>query len=276
MARWAQWLVSLAALALIGESLGSYFYHRRQLEAIAVRHLRLVVTGPGQLQPAAGAAFTLQTTRATGEPWSVPAEWSLSSSAGKHVDRTDNQGRLVMRVPAEMAKPSVAATTVQLNVSAGDSDNAVAITLPLAIQQLQKATDRLPRSSDTAEDLRSIYDNASEVRKQYDASLGNYRAHRAQVVIALVMLAFFGGLALALLLTMLAVLRIVWGGQLWLPALMAAICCTVVTTVAISMGRMRALEAGAVPVANSTPPPRAAATPTLIPLILAEMQAQIR
>jgi hypothetical protein len=136
MARFVQWFASLAALVLIGMSLGGYFYHRRQMEAIAARHLRLVVIGPGQLQPGAGASYTLLTTHVTGEPWSVPIEWSLSTSDGKLVDRkepTDDQGRLAMNVPADMALRPRVGGTAQLGVNAGEGDNAINIALPLTV-----------------------------------------------------------------------------------------------------------------------------------------------
>jgi hypothetical protein len=142
MARWAQWLVSLAVLALIGVSLGSYFYHRRQLEAMAARHLRLLVAGPSQLQPGAGAAYSLISTRVTGERWPVPIEWSLSTADGKLVDHkesTDSQGRLIMNVP-EMALPTRPGMIAQLGVRAGGDDNAVKITLPLIVRSPQHCT----------------------------------------------------------------------------------------------------------------------------------------
>ena len=50
MARGASWSVALAALLLLTLSVGSYFYHRRQLDLIAAKHLRLAITGSGQLQ----------------------------------------------------------------------------------------------------------------------------------------------------------------------------------------------------------------------------------
>ena len=76
--------------------------------------------------------------------------------------------------------------------------------------------------------------------------LGEYRAQRTHVVNALIMLSFFGGLALALLVTMLALMRIVWGGQLWLPTVVAMLCCVIVTTVSNDPSRMQPVEVAAV------------------------------
>ena len=53
---------------------------------------------------------------------------------------------------------------------------------------------------------------------QYEAALSEYRAKRTHAVNALIMLSFFGGLALALLVTMLALLRRTVSGR---PALAA-------------------------------------------------------
>ena len=46
-----------------------------------------------------------------------------------------------------------------------------------------------------------LFDNLDELRAQYEATLSEYRAKRTHVVNALIMLSFFGGLALALLVT---------------------------------------------------------------------------
>ncbi len=91
-----------------------------------------------------------------------------------------------------------------------------------------------------------LFDNLGELRMQYEATLSEYRAKRTHVVNALIMLSFFGGLALALFVTMLALLRIVWGSQLWLPTVVATACCVVVTTVSNEPSRMKPVEATAV------------------------------
>ena len=91
-----------------------------------------------------------------------------------------------------------------------------------------------------------LFDNLSELRAEYQATLSDYREKRTNVVNALIMLSFFGGLALALLVTMLALLRIVRGSRLWLPTVVATLCCVVVTTVSNDPSRMKPIEAEAV------------------------------
>ena len=116
------WFVALAAFTLIAVSMGSYFYHRRQLDSIAAEHLRLVVTGPGQLQIGMPSLYNLMTTTVTGEPRVAQVEWSLSTTDGKRpLDRketTDEQGRLTMIVPADMDLSTRSHGPVQLTVTA--------------------------------------------------------------------------------------------------------------------------------------------------------------
>ena len=100
-----------------------------------------------------------------------------------------------------------------------------------------------------------LFDNLGDLQAQYEAALSEYRAQRTQAVNALIMLSFFGGLALALLVTMLALLRIVWGSRLWLPTVVATVCCVVVTAVSNEPSRMKPVEAAAVGFAPCVPPP---------------------
>jgi hypothetical protein len=144
MSRAANWFVALAALALIAASLGSYFYHRRQLDSIAARHLRLVVSGSGQLQAGMPSVYNLVTTTVTGEPWTTPVEWSLATPDGRrlvdHMVTTDDQGRLTMTVPADMDLPTRSHGPAQLTVTAGRSDNPPSVTLPLPIRPARYLT----------------------------------------------------------------------------------------------------------------------------------------
>jgi hypothetical protein len=136
--------------------------------------------------------------------------------------------------------------------SAGD----VALDLALGCQRLRAASQpedaRLPpRESGLSPPV--LFDNVDELRTQYEAALSEYRAQRTYVVNALIMLSFFGGLALALLVTMLALLRIVWGSRLWLPTIVATVCCVVVTAVSNEPSRMKPVEATAVGFAPCLP-----------------------
>jgi hypothetical protein len=140
----ASWFVAVAAFALIAVSVGSYFYHRRQLDSIAARHLRLVVAGPGQLQVGMPSTFNLMATTVTGEPWAESVEWSLSTPDGKRlVDRkepTDDQGRLTMIVPADMDLPTRSRGLAQLAVIAGGGANPPSVALPLPIRPARYLT----------------------------------------------------------------------------------------------------------------------------------------
>ena len=138
MARGASWFVALAAFTLIAVSLGSYFYHRRQLDSIAARHLRLVVTGSGELQAGMPNTYNLLATTVTGEPWAGPVEWSLSTPDGKRpLDRkedTYDQGRLTMLVPADMDLATRSHGPAQLTVTAGTGPNPLSVALALPIR----------------------------------------------------------------------------------------------------------------------------------------------
>ena len=139
MAYGATWFVAAAAVTLIMLSVGSYFYHRRQLDSIATRYLRLVVAGPGQLQAGMPSRYDLLATTVTGEPLATaPVDWSLSTADGRppmdHQGPTDEQGRLTMVVPADMDLPRHAHEPAQLSVTLGGSANPSTIVLPLPIE----------------------------------------------------------------------------------------------------------------------------------------------
>jgi len=142
--RGAGWFVAVAAFTLIAVSLGSYFYHRRQMDSIAAKHLRLVVAGSGQLQVGMPSVYNLQATTVTGEPWAAQVEWSLSTPDGKRlVDRkepTDDQGRLTMIVPADMDLSTRSHGLAQLTVTAGGGANPPSVVLSLPIRPARYVT----------------------------------------------------------------------------------------------------------------------------------------
>ncbi len=144
ISRAAGWFVALAALTLIAVSVGSYSYHRRQLDSIAARHLRLVVAGPGQLQAGMPSVYNLLATTVTGEPWATQVEWSLSTPDGKglvdHKESTDDQGGLTMVVPARMDLSTRSHEPAQLTVTVGGGANPSSVTLPLPIRPVRDLT----------------------------------------------------------------------------------------------------------------------------------------
>ena len=98
------------------------------------------------------SVYNLLATTVTGEPWAAPVEWSLSTPEGKRiVDRketTDDQGRLTMKVPADMDLPTRSHGSAQLTVTAGGGANPPSVALPLPIRPARYLTRlRLDRRS---------------------------------------------------------------------------------------------------------------------------------
>lgn len=138
LSRMLSWFVALAALALIGISLGSFLYHRRQLNIIAAEHVRMVVTGPGYLQAGAIGVFNLATTTVTGEPWPAQIEWTLATPEGKRLidrkERTDEKGCLMLVVPADMDFPAGLHAPLQLSVTAACAASRAEVAVPLPLR----------------------------------------------------------------------------------------------------------------------------------------------
>ncbi len=139
-ARGAQWVVGLAATMLLVISLGGYLYDRTQRQQIAAQHLRLIVTGPAQLQPGAAAEYAISTTAITGDPLPAQIELSLYSPDGKrvvgHNFMTDDSGRLQDAIPADMALGSQA----ELRVMALHSAQREEIRTMLAVEPARYTT----------------------------------------------------------------------------------------------------------------------------------------
>jgi hypothetical protein len=142
--RFASWFVGLAASALIFVSLGSYLYHRRQLDAIAAGHLRLVVTGPAELHPEAPAEYGVTTTSVTGEPLVCEVEMSLRGPGGKQrwglMDNHYEEGHLSAKIPADLALSGLSPAEAQLKVVAARGSKREEAELPLAIRPARYTT----------------------------------------------------------------------------------------------------------------------------------------
>jgi hypothetical protein len=104
-----------------------------------------------------------------------------------------------------------------------------------------------------------VFDNLGDLRAKYEASLREYRTKRTWVLNTMILLSFFGGLGLALLVTMLAMLKIVWGSRLWLPTALATVCCLVVGAVSMDPSRFKSVDVGAVAFTPRLTPPTTAA-----------------
>lgn len=142
-ARAANWIVGLAAIALTATSLGSYFYHRRQLDTIAAGHLRLLVMGPSEVQPGVAAEYSVTTTTVTGDSLPALIELALYSPDGKRLlgqKELAENGQLQMVIPADMALPARLPSSAQLKVVATRGDMREEFKTNLAIQPIRYVT----------------------------------------------------------------------------------------------------------------------------------------
>ena len=108
LVRAADWMVSLTAALLLAISVGGYLYNRGELADIAAENLRLMVVGPARLCPGVAQEYAITTTSATGEPVSAQIEFAFYAPAGermKHQQKTDEEGRLRVAIPADRIVP---------------------------------------------------------------------------------------------------------------------------------------------------------------------------
>jgi hypothetical protein len=131
------WLFSAAACALALVSLASYYYHHRQLNAIAAGHLRLLVAGPAELRTEAPTHYDVTTTTVTGEPLTAKVELALYDADGKRVsektDATYEEGHLPVTFPGDLALAGHSPAKAQLHVTASRGERSEEATLPLAV-----------------------------------------------------------------------------------------------------------------------------------------------
>ena len=103
------WAASLSMIVLLAVSVGGYLYHRDQLAGIAEEHMRLIVTGPGQIRAGGLNRYTVSTTSVTGRPIPVRVNLSVYDSDGKliyeHTEKTDARGRLLVTLPEDLRLP---------------------------------------------------------------------------------------------------------------------------------------------------------------------------
>jgi hypothetical protein len=108
-ARWANWLVGISAGVFLTIGFGGYFYQRGQLADIAAEHLRLMVTGPAQLNAGTPCRFTVKTTTVTGHPVPAQVEFSLSGPDGRQLiayhENSDQDGLIEIAVAPDVLIP---------------------------------------------------------------------------------------------------------------------------------------------------------------------------
>lgn len=109
--RLAHWVIALVSGVLLAVAGAGYWHHRGQVADISAEHLRLMVFGPGRLRPDVAQQYVILTSAVTGDPVSAQIEFALSTPDGKqilmgHQEKTDEQGYLLVPVPADLQVPS--------------------------------------------------------------------------------------------------------------------------------------------------------------------------
>jgi hypothetical protein len=92
----------------------------------------------------------------------------------------------------------------------------------------------------------AVFDNLNQIRAQYEDSLHRYRTQRTKALDTLTIVSFFGGFGLLLLVAMMALLNILTGILIWVPALGAAIGCLVIGAVLMNPDQLRPNLGGSV------------------------------
>ena len=135
--RAASWFFNLAGLHPDSPFLGQLHYHRRQLDAIAAGHLRLLVTGPAELHAEVPAEYAVTTSTVAGDPLQAKVEMVLYGPDGKRLldksDATDEQGQLLATVPPDLASAGRLPCQAQLRVAATRGAKHEEANLPLAL-----------------------------------------------------------------------------------------------------------------------------------------------
>ena len=122
-----------------------------------------------------------------------------------------------------------------------DKDAAEAMELMLGTQSERPGADAGPPPL--------VIDNLTALQAYYEKSLAEYQEPRRLALDALVALCFFGGLGLLLLVTMLALMKVVSGRYLWLPTMVAAACFALIGLSLMDPGRAK-IERKVVPFAG--------------------------
>ncbi len=132
-ARAANWTVGLAAAVLVLISVGGYVYHRQKLAAIAVKHLRLVVTGPSTIQAGVPTEYLVSTSDINNEPLPAKVEVTLSGDDGQRLkafkETVDEHGRLRIAIPTDLRLPP--RTLFRVVAWHGESHDETEATLPV-------------------------------------------------------------------------------------------------------------------------------------------------
>ena len=120
------------------------------------------------------------------------------------------------------------------------AEASLALDLVLGSRGVPRLPESAPGRSATADEDRPpmMSDNLVQIRAKYEESLGRYRAQRTWVPDALNIVSFFGGFGLALLVAMMAILNILTGVRIWVPALIAAVACLIIGAILVNPDRL--------------------------------------
>jgi hypothetical protein len=107
-----------------------------------------------------------------------------------------------------------------------------------------------PAASDVVGHPPAMYDNAKQIRSNYEKTLASYQADRTKALNTLTTASFFGGLGLVVLVAMLGLMGIVSGMHLWVPAIGATTCCLIIGAILTDPGRLTTGRDAATPFAS--------------------------
>lgn len=141
LTRGANWAVAVGSLILLGVSVGGFFYHRGQLADLAAENLRLLVLGPARLRAGVAQEYTVITTSVTGAPVSAQVEFAFFPPVGErmgHLQRTDDQGRLRVTIPADRLRPGKA--KLEIRAKGRDQNQMERVETQVVIEPAQYVT----------------------------------------------------------------------------------------------------------------------------------------
>lgn len=141
LTRGANWAVAIGSLILLVVSVGGFFYHRGQLADIAAENLRLLVLGPARLRAGVAQEYTVITTSVTGSPVSAQVEFAFFPPVGErmgHLQRTDDQGRLRVTIPADRLRPGKA--KLEIRAKGRDQNQMERVETQVVIEPAQYVT----------------------------------------------------------------------------------------------------------------------------------------
>lgn len=130
--RWGQWVIVIAASLLLAVSVLGWTRSRSHLAGGDSDSLRLLVTGPSQIQASVDNRYSVTTTTAAGRPVSANVHFALYSPEGEqilgHTEKTDEKsGTLQIDVPAGDTFPREVRLEVQAKGERGGQSETTSV-----------------------------------------------------------------------------------------------------------------------------------------------------